>query len=139
MKYVGLFIFIWFTGTAQVNNDFMTKSINIKVGEKIFTATLLDNASANEFKSMLPLNIIMIELNGNEKYFQLSKHLPTDESNPKTIHSGDLMLWGSNTLVIFYKTFTTSYRYTKLGKIDDPTSLAAALGKDNVTVKIELQ
>ncbi len=117
----------------------MKKFINIKVGDKIFPATLLDNATANEFKSMLPLTINMTELNGNEKYFRLSKNLPTNASDPKTIDNGDLMLWGSNTLVIFYRTFSTSYSYTKLGKIDDPTSLAKALGSGNVKVTIEIQ
>ena len=88
---------------------------------------------------MLPLTINMTEFNGNEKYFRLSKNLPTNESNPGTIKSGDLMLYGANTFVLFYESFSTSYSYTKLGKISNTTGLAAALGTGNVTVSISLK
>ncbi len=121
------------------NNDSMSTKIRIKVGNHVFTATLLENASANTFKVMLPLTVNMTELNSNEKYYRFSSNLPTQASNPDTIHSGDLMLWGSNTLVIFYKTFSTPYSYTRLGKIDNPSGLSNALGSSNVTVTIELE
>lgn len=122
------------------NNTPMTnEKIKIKVGSKTFTATLSDNQSAEAFKELLPLTIKMIDLHRNEKYYDLSKSLPTNSSNPKTIRNGDLMLFGSNTLVMFYKTFSTSYSYTRLGKVDDTTGLAEALGKGNVTVTIEIE
>ena len=117
----------------------MKDTLLIKFGEKEFAATLLDNPSATAFKAMLPLAINMTELNGNEKYFRLSKNLPTNESNPNRINSGDLMLYGSNTFVLFYETFSTSYSYTRLGKITNATGLAAALGTGNVTVGISLK
>lgn len=110
--------------------------IKLTVNSLIFTATLLDNNSAKAFKEMLPITINMVELNNNEKYFDLPNSLPTNSSNPQTINSGDLMLYGSKTLVLFYKTFSTSYSYTRLGKIDDTTGLATALGSGNVTITI---
>lgn len=110
--------------------------IKLTVNSLIFTATLLDNNSAKAFKEMLPITINMVELNNNEKYFDLPISLPTNSSNPQAINSGDLMLYGSKTLVLFYKTFSTSYSYTRLGKIDDTTGLATALGSGNVTVTI---
>ena len=102
-------------------------------------ATFSDNETAAAFKEKLPMTINMTELNGNEKYFDLSDTLPTDASNPGTIQTGDLMLYGSRTLVIFYKIFSTSYKYTRLGNIDDPSGLAAALGSGNATVTFKLE
>jgi len=99
---------------------------------------LADNATAEAFKSLLPLTLNMTELNGNEKYNYLSTNLPSNASNPGTIHAGDIMLYGSNCVVLFYETFATSYRYTRIGAIDDPAGLSAALGGGNVTVKFEL-
>jgi hypothetical protein len=121
------------------NDDNMKDSLKITIGEKVFNATLLENATATALKAMLPLTVNMTELNRNEKYFRFSSNLPTNASNPSTINSGDLMLWGSNTLVLFYETFSTSYSYTKIGRIMDTNGLARALGTGNVTVKIELQ
>lgn len=111
----------------------------ITVGAKVFTATLYNNATVTEFKSKLTMSINMIELNGNEKYFDLSGNLPANASNPGTIQAGDLMLYGSNTLVLFYKTFSTPYTYTRLGRIDNPSGLAAVLGSGSVSVTFETE
>jgi len=120
------------------NVENMNDIITITIGNNHFTATLESNAAATEFKKMLPLTINMNDLNSNEKFFDLFNNLPANASNPRTINTGDLMLWGSNTLVLFYKTFNTSYSYTKLGKIENPSGLSKALGSGNVTVTLEL-
>ena len=117
----------------------MSSKIVITVNSNTFTATLFDNNSGKAFKEMLPMTINMKELNENEKYYDLSSDLPTNSSDPGTIQNGDLLLYGSRTLVLFYKTFSTSYSYTKLGRIDDPSGLTSALGSGNVTVTFEIQ
>ncbi len=81
----------------------------------------------------------MHDVNRNEKAFALSSDLPTADINPRTIRTGDLMIWSSRTLVVFYKSFSTSYSYTSLGQINDPAGLAEALGAGNVTVSFELK
>ena len=112
--------------------------MTIKIGSKTFEALLYDNATATAFKALLPLTINMIELNDNEKYSDLKGNLPINSFNPKTIQNGDLMIYGSNTLVLFYKTLSTPYSYTKLGCITDTTGLAKALGSDNILISFEL-
>jgi hypothetical protein len=79
-----------------------------------------------------PLTLQMSDLNGNEKHGELPKALPTNASKPGTIRSGDLMLYGSRTLVVFYSTFDSAYPYTRLGRIDDSGSLPQALGEGGV-------
>jgi hypothetical protein len=108
--------------------------LKISFGTNVFTATLYSNATATAFKGKLPVTMKMNELNGNEKYSNLPNNLPTSASNPGTIQAGDLVLYRSNTLVLFYKTFSTSYSYTRVGRIDNPEGLAAALGSGSVRV-----
>ena len=123
---------------ASNNNTNPTGSkLKIKIGNNSFTAILYDNPTATALKSLLPLTLNMVELNGNEKYVDLSRSLPANASNRGTIQNGDLMLYGSSAVVLFYKTFPTSYSYTKLGHVDNVTGLPAALGSGNVTVTFE--
>ena len=109
-------------------------SITVQVNGKNFSATLADNQSAKNFSALLPLEADMTELNGNEKYFYLEKNLPSDSVSVKQIHAGDLMLFSSNCVVLFYKDFATSYSYTRLGKLDNPADLEKIFGAGNVRV-----
>ncbi len=120
------------------NTNTKNSLMKIKIGTKTFEATLYDTETVIAFKAMMPLSINMVELNGNEKYANLKDNLPVNSLNPKTIQNGDLMIYGSNTLVLFYKTFSTPYSYTKLGSITDTTGLAEALGSDNILISFEL-
>lgn len=125
--------------TMIEKNKFVSgNKIQLKIGEKKFTATLLDSPTSKAFKALLPLTLHMDELNNNEKFAQLPQSIPTNASVPTSIQSGDLMLYGSRTLVLFYKSFSTSYSYTKIGKIDDVTGLLAALGGDDIKVVFQL-
>lgn len=87
---------------------------------------------------MLPMELTMIELNGNEKYYQMPNRLPANSQHVRTIKPGDLMLYGSDTLVLFYESFTTPYSYTRLGYIEDVSGLANALGSGSVQVTFSL-
>lgn len=119
------------SATEEESNMF---KIEILIGNEAYSATLYDNAATRALMDMLPLTLDMSELNGNEKYYYLDTSLPTNASKPSEIKTGDLMLYGNSCLVLFYESFSTSYTYTPLGHIDDPTGLAAALGCGSVQV-----
>ncbi|BDB27858.1 hypothetical protein CTP10_R52680 [Cupriavidus sp. P-10] len=104
------------------------------VGERRFAITLADTEAACALSAKLPLTLDMEELNGNEKKKELPQALPTATFQPGTIRTGDLLLWGARTVVVFYKTFDSPYSYTRLGRVDDPAGLAQALGRGDVRV-----
>lgn len=116
----------------------VNRNISISIGGRSFAATLEDNETGHAFSALLPMTIAMSEMNGNEKYFYLPDNLPTVSYRPGTIQNGDLMLYGSNCIVLFYETFSSSYSYTRLGKIVNPEGLAIALGRGEITVTFEI-
>ena len=119
---------------VQAPARLMESRMWMTIGEHRFAMTLADSEAARAFVAMLPLTLDMEELNGNEKHGELPKALPTAASRPGTIRNGDILLWGSRTLVVFYQTFDSSYSYTRVGRVDDPTGLAQTLGRRGVRV-----
>lgn len=113
--------------------------IKLIIDNKEFTATMNDNEAAQTFVSLLPMTISMTEMGNNEKYYYLTQSLPGTAVNPGVIQTGDIMCWSANCLVLFYKTFSTSYSYIELGRVDDITGFAQALGTGNVRVTIEVE
>ena len=125
-------------GNSNIKTTNPTGSrMKITIGSAVFTATRYDNPSVTAFNTRLPLTINMEDLNANEKFYYFSSNLPTSAAVGGNIQVGDLMLYGNNCLVLFYKGFNTSYTYTRLGKIDDVVGLVSALGSGNATIKFE--
>lgn len=120
--------------TDTIPMDTMDRNITLTIHGTSFAVTLEDNEAARAFAARLPLTLDMSELNGNEKYFYLDGSLPTASYRPGTIQTGDLMLYGSSCVVLFYQTFTSGYSYTRLGRVTNPEGLAAALGSGDVRV-----
>ena len=108
--------------------------IDIDINGRSFEAELADNEASRAFSMLLPLQLDMQELNGNEKYCRLSSPLPSDPTSFATIEAGDVMLFQNDNIVIFYETHPTSYKYTRIGKIHDVKGLTDALGKGSVQV-----
>ena len=111
--------------------------MRISIGSAAFTVKFEDNAAARAFKALLPMTATMNDLNRNEKYCDLPQNLPTAAYAPGAIRAGDIMLYGARTLVLFYKSFPTSYSYTRIGSVDDPDGLESALGAGNVRIAFE--
>lgn len=131
-KEASVMLFRWMNPSGAQTVDSL--EIELVIGERTFSAKLEDVPAARGLLAALPLEITMTELNGNEKYYNLSETLPTDAVKPGTISKGDLMLYGSNCLVLFYESFSSAYSYTRLGRLDDPDGLAQAVGNGNVKV-----
>lgn len=113
------------------NLNEVNKSMKIIINDKEYVLKLENNTTAEEFVKLLPQEFIMNDLNNNEKYANMDKTLTTNPYYPKRISKGDVMLYGDNCLVIFYKTFDTNYRYTKIGYIDNLENL----GDKSITVR----
>ena len=112
------------TETAKMDKIYAT------INDEKLEIKLEDNSTVSALLEELPLEVSMSDLNSNEKYVYLDNSLPTNTYNPKHIEVGDVMLFGDNCLVIFYKSFDTGYSYTKIGHIDDLPSL----GDGNISV-----
>lgn len=125
--------------SAEKTEDSKVQKITVEVGGHTFHAALYDNETAKEFTARLPLTLHMDELNGNEKYYYMDEALPADSQNVGSIRTGDIMLYGSDCLVLFFEDFSTSYSYTEIGHIDDSEGFAAALKDGTVEVDFRVE
>ena len=114
-------------------SDLKMTEIKVKIHDKTYKLNLENNQTVEEFINTLPQEYMMNELNGNEKYVYINESLTTNIYQPKKIEKGDVMLYGDNCLVIFYESFETNYRYTKIGHIDNLPDL----GKENIKISFE--
>lgn len=110
-------------------------NLTIEVNGKKYIAKLEDNDTTRAFLKKLPLEVTMNELNGNEKYYRFDDKLPSNPTQVNKINKGDLMLYEDNTIVLFYDTFDTIYKYTKIGNIEENGMLMTNLGKKEIKVK----
>ena len=110
--------------------------ITVTVNDTPFIATIEDTAAGQELLARLPLTLRMEELHGNEKYCYTSEGFGGESYVPDTIEAGDLMVFGSDCLVLFYETFSNGgWSYARVGKIDDPSGLAEVCGAGTATVE----
>lgn len=112
--------------------------ITIYINDSYYAAKLLDNESSAALIAQMPFTVAMRELNGNEKYHYLKQSFPANPELVGSIQAGDLMLYGSDCLVLFYMDLKSSYSYTRLGYIENPDGLAAALGAGEAQVSYAL-
>lgn len=114
--------------------------MNVIVGDTIFTATLENNSSVQALVELLqegPLTIEMSDYGNMEKVGPIGQILPSNNEQITT-EPGDIILYQSNSLVIYYD--TNSWNFTRIGKINDVTQeeLLDALGSGDVSVTFAL-
>ena len=125
-------------GRDNMNNQSEKIRINLIVNNKTFSATLNNNQTVRELISNFPMTLNMSDLHSNEKYNYLSNSLTTNASTLNRINAGDIKLFGNSCLVVFYESFSNSYSYTDLGRVDNVNDFVGELGSGNVTIRFEL-
>lgn len=123
--------------TGKVKKQIVT-NLKITVGKETFNATLYENKTTQALVALFPMTMDMSEMNGNEKYYYLTNKLPTASEKVGEISSGDLMLYGTDCLVLFYENFSSAYQYTRIGTIEDADGLAEALGDKKCKVTFDV-
>lgn len=106
--------------------------MRIMINDQPFSAALADTQAARELRALLPLTLTMQDHLQNEKHAELPEPLTARSHAVGKIETGDIMLWQDQTIVVFYKSFHSAYRYTRLGKIEDVSELKKAVGEGNV-------
>ncbi|MCH5267390.1 MAG: Ig-like domain-containing protein [Lachnospiraceae bacterium] len=128
---------VWFkvkvTGKSDSGKNTGTPVV-LTVNGKTFQAVFYNNETAKALLKQMPMTLNMKELNGNEKYHYFDIEFPTNEKSPGKIEAGDIMMYGSDCLVTFYKSYSTSYQYTSVGKIKNASDFAEAVGRGNVKI-----
>ena len=136
MQFILTFMLFFINCNAFGDN---MQNIIITIKNKKYEAILYDNSTTKELIKKFPITITMSDLNGNEKYYNFSKSFSTSSENVANINKGDIMLFGDNCLVIFYKSFSTRYKYTKLGYIKNTEDLENSLGKGDIEITFILK
>jgi hypothetical protein len=111
-----------------------TIKINLKINNRVFEAELINNPTSKNIIKLLPLTLDMKDLNNNEKYYYLDEKLPVNIEVIENINAGDIMVYGDNCLVLFYKTFKTTYKYTRIGRIINIDKLLEVVGSETIKV-----
>ena len=120
---------------TEVTSEMTT--IQVIINGQEFEAELNDNEAARQFTEMLPIQLDMEDLHDSEKYFYFSDDFDTADEELKEIHEGDLLIYDSKCLVLFYESFETTYQYTPLGKISDTAGLKEALGTGTAAISFQ--
>lgn len=112
--------------------------IRLTLDGKVLAATLLDNATARDFASLLPLELALQDHASTEKIAHPPRQLSTAGSpagaDPDVGDIAYYAPWGN--LAIFYRDFGYSRGLVKLGRIEGDVRPLAVRGP--VKVRIEL-
>lgn len=127
------------TTEPKEDDPYMNKTIELKIGNTIVDVNWLDNDSVKALKELAKdgLTINMSMYGGFEQVGALGKTITSSDTNITT-SPGDIVLYSSNQLVIFYGSNTWSY--TKLGHISMTKSeLTDLLGDEDVIITLTLK
>lgn len=123
-------VYLFATAAVYAQGKEGTMNITVTIGGTEYAAQLEDNAAAREVAALFPLKITMQEWAANKEYYTgLGKTIAGKAPAADKITAGDIMLYSSRSLVIFYDSSANTAGYVKLGHIPDSKNLKAALDK----------
>ena len=120
-------------------DDIMNKELILRINDNEVDVNWEKNESINSLKNIIndELIINMNKYGGFEQVGSIGKSLPSKDIRITT-EPGDIVLYSSNNIVIFYGSNT--WEYTKLGHINlSKDELEKLLSKDNISIKFELK
>ncbi len=108
--------------------------MKLEIDENVLDVSWNNNASVTALNEIKPLTINMHQYGGFEQVGSIGQSIVSDDKEITT-KPGDIVLYSSNQIVVFFGTNTWSY--TKLGHINlSDSELNTLLNKSNVTLKI---
>ena len=116
------------TAIKPKHNKPFNPDIVMTVGNKKFDVKLADNETTRALFTQLPFTVKMEDHLANEKFAASPEDLPANHTKPKRVETGDIMFYGARTIVVFYKSFDTPYKYVRSGKVTNPEQLEEVLG-----------
>lgn len=122
----------------SLGQDANTMKIRFTIdGKELATATLMDNATARDFLSLLPITITLEDYASTEKIAYLPRKLSTASAPAGSDPSvGDIAYyapWGN--LAIFYKDAGYARGLLPLGRVDSSIEVLRAAGRSKVTIE----
>ena len=116
------------------NNILEEEIMKLEIDENVLDVSWNNNASVTALNEIKPLTINMHLYGGFEQVGSIGQSIVSVDKEITT-KPGDIVLYSSNQIVVFFGTNTWSY--TKLGHINlSDSELNTLLNKSNVTLKI---
>lgn len=134
---VASMLFLAGCGDDTVRKPENQEGVTSQVEELNVSIRFETNSTAEALQARLPLTLSMQDLHQNEKYFYFDEPFPTNPERVSSIRAGDVMLYGDDCLVLFYKDVETSYAYTRIGRVEDFSNIRSLIGEGDFIVTIE--
>lgn len=125
--------------TPKEDDEYMNKTLVLKIDDTIVDVYWMDNDSVKELKKLAKdgLTIEMHKYVIFEQVGSLPNSIKSSDTNITTT-PGDIVLYSSNQIVLFYGSNT--WDYTKLGHINlTKNELADLLADEDVTITVSLK
>lgn len=125
--------------TTKEDDEHMNKTLVLKIDNTIVDVYWMDNVSVKELKKLAKdgLTIEMHKYSTFEQVGSLPKSIKSSDTNITTT-PGDIVLYSSNQIVLFYGSNT--WDYTKLGHINlTKNELTDLLADEDVAITLSLK